>query len=126
MDRLITDLLLYSNRLPANQLLNRLEDNALSVDTDTDSDMSDQPELSIFVEEGELSDQDPDVTVTDPDQTLSEEQTYRETMRGIRSFMGWTHIPNMDTATSTSDDNPFEGPKLQPAHKVLVKMPTDE
>ena len=40
-------LLLNSNRLPVNQLLNRPEDNALSVDTETDSDMSDRPELSI-------------------------------------------------------------------------------
>ena len=71
---------------------------AFSMDTDSDSDMSQWPEVSFFfVEEGELSNQDPDVTVTDPDQTLSEEQTYRETMRGIRSFMGWSHIPDMDT-----------------------------
>ena len=40
--------------------------------------------------------------------------------------MGWTHIPDMDTATSTSDDNPFAGPKTQPTGKVSVKMPTDE
>ena len=39
--------------------------------------------------------------------------------------MGWTHIPDMDTATSTSD-NPFAGPKTQPAGKVSVRMPTDE
>ena len=40
--------------------------------------------------------------------------------------MGWTHIPNMDTAASTSDDKPFAGPKTQPAGKVKVKMPIDE
>ena len=40
--------------------------------------------------------------------------------------MGWSHIPDMDTATSNSDDNPFAGPKLQPAGKVLVCMPTNE
>ena len=50
--------------------------------------------------------------VTDPDQSLSEEQSYRETMRGIRSFMGWTLIPNMDTAAGSSDVNPFAGPRL--------------
>ena len=98
----------------------------VSMDTDSDSDFSDRPPVDIFVEEGELSDQDPDVTATDPNQTLSEEQNYRETMRGIRSFMGWTHIPDMDTAASTSDDNPFAGPKIQPAGKVSVKMPIDE
>ena len=97
-----------------------------SIDTDSDSDYSDRPPVDIFVEEGELSDQDPDATVADPDQTLSEHQNYRETIRGIRSYMGWTHIPDMDTATSTSDDNPFVGPKTQPTGKVSVKMPTDE
>ena len=81
----------------------------------TDTDFSDRPPVDIFVKEGELSDQDPNVTATDPDQTHSDEQNYRETMRGIRSFMGWSHIPDMDTATSTSDDNPFAGPKAQPA-----------
>ena len=49
-----------------------------SMDTDSDSDFSDRPPVDIFVEECELSDQDPDAT-TDPDQTLSEDQTYRET-----------------------------------------------
>ena len=79
-----------------------------------------------MVEKGELSDQDQNVTVTDLDQTLSEEQTYRENMRAIRSYMGWSHIPDVDTATSTSDDKPFAGPNLQLAGKVSVKMPTDE
>ena len=96
------------------------------MDTDSDSDYFDRPPVDIFVEEGELSDQDPDVTATNPNQTLSEDQNYRETIRGIRSYMGWTYIPDMDTATSTSDDNPFAGPKTQPIGKVSVKMPIDE
>ena len=75
------------------------------MDTDSYSDMSDRPAVDIFVEEGELSDQDQDVTAIDLGQTLSEEQTYRDTMRGIRSYMGRSHIPDMDM--STSDDNPF-------------------
>ena len=97
-----------------------------AMDTDSDSDFSDQPPVDIFVEEGELSDQDPDATSTDPDQTLSEDQNYREIMRGIRSYMGWSHIPDMDTTATASDDNPFAGPQSQPAGKVSVKMPTDE
>ena len=96
------------------------------MDTDSDTDLSDRPPVDIFVEEGELSDQDPDVTAADPDQTLTEEQNYRETLRGIHSFMGWLHIPDMDTAASTSDDNPFAGPKAQLTGKVSVTMPTDE
>ena len=61
-----------------------------------------------------------------PTQTLSEEQTYRETMSGIRSFMGCSHIPEIDTATSKAEDNPFVGPKTQSTGKVSVTMPTDE
>ena len=41
--------------------------------TDSDSEFSDRPELSIFIEEGELSNDDQDVTTTDQGQTLSEE-----------------------------------------------------
>ena len=78
------------------------------------------------MENREFSDEDPNVTATDPDQTLSKDQNYRETMRGIRSYMGWTHIPDIDTGTSTSGDNPFAGPKTQPTGKMSVKMPTDE
>ena len=96
------------------------------MDTDSDSDFSDQPPVDLFVEEGELSDQDPDAVSADPDQTLSEDQNYRETMRGIRSYMGWSHIPDMDITAATSDDNPFAGPQSQPTGKVSVKMPTDE
>ena len=53
------------------------------------------------------------------------DQTYRESMRGIRSYMGWTHIPDMDTTASTGDDNPFAGPKAQLASMLSVLMPTD-
>ena len=88
-----------------------------SMDTDSDSDLSDRPPVNIFVEEGEPSDQDLD-TATDPVQTLSEDQTYRETLWGIRSYMGWTHIPDIESTTATGDDNPFAGPKSQPAGKV--------
>ena len=115
-------------RFPVNRLQYRPDDMTQPPWTliPTDSEFSDRPPVDIFVEEGELSDQDPDATVANPDQTLSEDQNYRETMRGIRSYMGWTDIPDIDTTTSTSDDNPFAGPRTQPTGKVSVKMPTDE
>ena len=56
---------------------------------DAESELSDQPPVDIYVKEGKLSDENQDVTVRDPDHSFSEEQTYRETMRGIRSYMGW-------------------------------------
>ena len=87
--------------------------------------VSDRPPVDIFIEEGELSDE-LDATVTAPNHSPSEEQSYKETMRGIRSFMGWTHIPDMDTTTGSSEDNPFAGPKLQTPGKISVQLPTDE
>ena len=95
------------------------------MDTDSDTDFSDRLPVDIFVEEGELSVQDPDAPA-DPDQTISEDQTYRETLRGIRSYMGWTHIPDTESTVATGDKNPFAGPKSQPGSKVSVHLLTDE
>ena len=88
------------------------------MDTDTESETNDQAKLSVIAEEGEVSNH-AHGPAADPDQALSEEQTYQETMRSIRSFICWLHIPDMDTTASSSYDNPFAGPKLQPARKVL-------
>ena len=60
------------------------------------------------------------------DQDLSEEANYRETIRGVRSFMGWHQIPNFDSASSSLDDNPFAGSRVKPTGKVSVKLPEDE
>ena len=100
-------------------------DSISSLSSDAGSVLSDRPPLDLYTEEGELS-EDHDQTVTDPDQPVSEEQNYRDTMQGIRSFMGWSHIPEMDSAASTSDDNPFAGPKTVAPGKVSVKMPTED
>ena len=66
------------------------------------------------------------MSLTNPDQSLSEEQTYRDTMRGIRSYMGWTHIPDIDSSATTSNGNAIAGPKVQTPGKVMVQMPTDD
>ena len=55
-----------------------------------------------------------------------EEQTYRETVRGIRSYMGWSDIPDIDSTNTASDDNPFSGPKAATPDKVSVQMPTED
>ena len=39
--------------------------------------------------------------------------------------MGWTHIPDMDTSATTSD-NHFADLKTQIPGKVSVQMPTDD
>ena len=41
------------------------------------------------------------------DQEHSEEANYRETMRGVRFFMGWHQIPDFDSSSSSMDNNPF-------------------
>ena len=58
------------------------------------------------------------------DQELSEEASYRETIRSVRSFMGWHKIPKFDSVSS-SDDNPFASSRVQPTGKVSVKLPVD-
>ena len=96
-----------------------------SSESDTDSLSSYRPPLDLFPEEGELSD-DQEANLSDHDQSLSEEQSYRETMRGIRSYMSWNHIPDIDSGATTSEDNPFAGPKLHTPGKVSVNLPTNE
>ena len=100
-------------------------DSTSSLSSEAGSMLSDNPPLDLYTEEGELS-EDQDHPVTDLDHPLSEEQNYRDTMQGIRSFMGWCHIPEMDSTASTSDDNPFAGPKTVTPGKVSVKMPTED
>ena len=92
----------------------------------TGSEVSDRPSVELYaVIRGESS-EDQDLNVTKPDQAITEEQTYRETMSGIRSYMGWSNIPDIDSATTGSDDNPFSGPKVSTPGKVSVQMPMEE
>ena len=49
-----------------------------------------------------------------------------ETMHGVYSYMGWTHIPDIDNQTSSAEDNPFTAPKQQPVGKVSVNLPTED
>ena len=62
----------------------------------------------------------------DVDQELSAEQTYRETLRGVRSFMAWNGIPEFDSSSSSQDDNPFAGSQTSHTGKMSVKVPVDD
>ena len=95
------------------------------MDTDSDGDPVHQPASGVE-EEGELSDLEHNLIATESGQALSEEQSHRETVHGIKSFMGWTHIPDMDNCSSSADDNLFAALKQQPVEKISVKLPTDE
>ena len=50
----------------------------------------------IFEVEGELLDQEAGPTAQEPDQLLSEEHNYRERVSGVRSYMGWHQIPELN------------------------------
>ena len=55
-------------------------------------------------EEGELS----DTEMTE----RNKETNYRETVRSVRAFLGWTHIPDFEPAVGDTDnhyDNPWKG-----------------
>ena len=41
----------------------------------------------------------------EPDQVTTEEQNYRETLSGVRSFMGWNQVPGFESSASSQDDN---------------------
>ena len=84
---------------------------------------------SLSPDEGELSDRESiqeQEELLEADQELSAEQSYRETLRGVRSFMAWTDIPEFDSASSSQDDNPFTGTKTAQTGKISVKVPVDE
>ena len=84
------------------------------------------------VEEGEVSDPEPDPDdqqdsdPSDTDRILSEDQNYRETVRGIRAFMGWTHIPDQEYSPTSRTDNPWTGHRSQPVGKVSVLLPPED
>ena len=80
------------------------------------------------VEEGEVSDpeEQPDVEAGDSDRVLSEEQNYRETVRGVRAFMGWSHIPDLEYSPASRTDNPLVGHRAQPVGKVSVELPPED
>ena len=84
-----------------------------------------QPEQ---VEKGELSELEdqPDVIDTETDRATSEDQNYRETVRGVRAFMGWSHIPDLEYSPTTLADNPWVGHRSQPVGKVSVLLPPED
>ena len=96
------------------------------MDTDSVTDTESLPFVMGHTEEGNLSDIERDISLTDADQALSEEQNYREIMRGIRSFIGWSHIPDLDFVLSSSEDNSCAAPKQQPTGKISVNLLTDD
>ena len=82
------------------------------------------------VEEGEVSEPEPDdrqdLDSGEKDKVLSEDQNYRETVRGVRAFMGWTHIPDLEYSPTSRAGNPWIGHRSQPVGKVSVLLPPED
>ena len=73
-------------------------------------------------DEGEISSD----TLDRPEQT--EDMNYRETVRSIRSFMGWNHIPTFESDLSEPDksNNPWNGKLPKRPARISVAMPPDD
>ena len=58
-----------------------------------------------------------------PEQT--EELNYRETVRSVRSFMGWNHIPTFESDLSEPNktNNPWKGKNPKRPSRISVAMP---
>ena len=91
--------------------------------SDSEEEFQSEPGSPI---DGNARDGSPDLTRNESaDQELSEESTYRETIRGVWSFLGWHQIPEFDIVSST-DDHPFASSRAKPTRKVSVKLPVDD
>ena len=96
------------------------------LESDTEDDMASEPESPAAESDREvLSDRDP-VKEAKLDQEHSEEDNYKETMRGVRSFISWHQIPDFGNSSSSMDDNSFAGSRTQPTGKVSIKLPADD
>ena len=86
-----------------------------------DDDTFDRSEEVSGSDDGQLSD-----TTETPEQT--EEMSYRETVRSVRSYMGWHHIPTFEISYFEPDksNNPWKGKKPRKPTRVSVAMPPDD
>ena len=91
--------------------------------SDSEVELQSEPGSSV---DGNVRDGSPDLTRDESaDQELSEESSYRETIRGVRFFMGWHQIPEFDSVSS-ANDNPFADSRVQSTGKVSVKLLVDD
>ena len=86
--------------------------------------------LSDQIEEGEVSelkpDDQPESDSTEKDRELIEDQNYREAVRGVRAFMGWSHISDLEYSPTSRVDNSWIGHRSLPVGKVsMLFLPED-
>ena len=73
---------------------------------DSEFDEPTSPDNPVEVE-GEASDQEAGALTQESDQQISEKQSYRETVWGVRCCMGWNQVPEFESSASSQDYNPF-------------------
>ena len=58
----------------------------------------------------------------------NEEMNYRETVRAVRAFLGWSNIPDFEFSVADGDrsDNPWKGKHPRKTGKVSVELPADD
>ena len=54
---------------------------------------------------------------------ISEDQSFRETVRGVRAYMEWSFIPDREYTAQSRHDNPWTGTRSQPVHEISVAFP---
>ena len=81
----------------------------------------DKSESMSGTDEGQISD-----STETPEQT--EDMSYRETVRSVRAFMGWNHIPTFesDFAEPDKSNNPWKGKQPRKPTRISVAMPPDD
>ena len=86
----------------------------------SDDDFSDED--NSLAEEGEVSSDN----LQNKEQT--EDMTFRETVRSVRSFMGWDYIPVLESDLSEPDksNNPWRGKHPRKPARISVAMPPDD
>ena len=57
------------------------------------------------ISEGELVTGSDTELPPDEDNIQTEDQSYRETVRGVRSYMGWDFIPDLESSATSSSDS---------------------
>ena len=57
---------------------------------------------------------------------ISEDQSFRETVRGVRAYMDWSFIPDREYTAQSRHDNPWTGTRSQPVHKISVAFPLED
>ena len=92
------------------------------VQSDSDGDLHSEPGSPVY---DNFQDSSPKISpeMRQLIRNSLEETSYRETIGGVRSLIGWYQIPEFDRVSS-ADDNHFAGSQVQPTRKV--KLPVDD